>query len=109
MKSYLFLLLLVLIACDVEEKTNENEGEDIVKELMKNISEIIQNCGVENIDCIQAKFMEKIQSITPEDLEKFKEFLQSPECPNECSDTLKSVVQDETMVTLVCSYLCGLD
>jgi len=56
MKSYLFLLLLVFIASDVEEKTDEIILKDFAYDYFEELYYIYEQCDVfKDLDCINDK------------------------------------------------------
>ena len=53
MKSYIFLLILVIISCNNIEKQTEEEIilKDAIGDFLGQIVNVVQNCGL-NLDCI---------------------------------------------------------
>ena len=105
MKSYLFLLFLVFIACNIEEKTDEIILKDFVQNLLIKIADIFKECGVENIDCIVAEMTNLNYELTPEQVKDFENFIKSPECQNRCVDTFSEVIKDDSITEEFCKTL----
>jgi len=110
MKSYLFLLLLVFIACDVEEKTDEIVLKDIGHDFLEDLLKIVQECGgLEEEDCIGQKLMDIYYNLSSEEIEEIKNFLLSPECQNDCVDIFKDLIKDPSQLEQTCVYICSAD
>ena len=105
MKSYLFLLFLVFIACDVEK--NIDEIEDFAYEILKKIADILKECGIDNNDCTGEKMMDLYNELTFDQIMELQNFLISPECENVCVDAFTDVMKDveEFCANKLCSYL----
>ena len=104
MKSYLFLLLLVFIACNIEEKTDEIILKDFVQDLLIKIADIFKECGVENIDCIIAEMTNLNYELTPEQVKDFENFRDSP-CQNDCVNIFSDVIKDGLITEEFCKNL----
>ena len=103
MKSYLFLLLLVFIACDVEEKTDEIVLKDIGHDFLEELYKIIEECGgLEDEDCIELKLMDIYYNLSSEEIAEIKNFLLSPECQNDCVEIFKDLIKDDSFTQQFC-------
>jgi len=107
MKYYLFLLLLVFIACDVEKQTDEIILKDYGHDFLDAVADIIEECGIEDDDCITDKFTQLYLNLTPDQALELQQFVLSPECQPDCVEALKDAVKDESLTDVYCNYICG--
>jgi len=103
MKSYLFLLLLVFIACNVEKKTNEIVLKDFPHDLLEQIADIFKECELYNESCIDEKMTDLYYNLTYEQLNELQIFILSPECQNDCVDIFLDVFKDEIETQQFCT------
>ena len=108
MKSYLFLLLLVFIACDVEEKTDEIVLKDIPHDFLNKFHDIIEGCGGFFESCIAGKYLDLLFNLSREELEEIEQFALSPECYGDCVEIMKDVIKDEKILERECINLCKI-
>ncbi len=107
MKSYLFLMLLIFIACNVEKKTEEIVLKDANHEILKKIAKIFAYCGTENGDCFIAKLNELYDDLTFEQSMALKNFELSPQCQNDCVDIFSDIIKDDSQSEVLCEiYVC---
>ena len=105
MKSYLFLLLLVFISCDIEKKTDEIILKDIPHDFLKDIYKIIEECGPGNQECIFGKLRDLYFSLSHEELDEIQNFLLSPECQNDCFEIFSDIVKDDSDTEYLCDNI----
>ena len=107
MKSYLFLMLLIFIACNVEKKTEEIVLKDANHEILKKIAKIFAYCGAENGDCFIAKLNELYDDLTFEQSMALKNFELSPQCQNDCVNIFSDELKDKSLSETLCNiYIC---
>jgi len=106
MKSYLCLLLLVFISCNVvEKKTDEIVLKDFIHDIFEKLVIIIENCGYDD-DCIEGQYSELINNLTPEQINEYYYFIQTPECRNDCIEIFGNVF-DEAYTEYYCDGICS--
>jgi len=109
MKSYLFLLLLVFIACDVEKKTNEIVLKDFPHDLLEDMADVIEECGIEDGDCIAQNIMDLLYDLTPDQIDELQKFVLSEECQDDCVDIFSDVIKDDSITEEFCkSEICTM-
>ena len=107
MKSYLFLMLLVLIACDDEKKTDEIVLKSSNQNIIEKIAKIFAQCGPENGDCFMAELKDFFYNLNAEDYTEFENFRITSECQNVCVPIFTNALKDEHTSEVLCSiYVC---
>ena len=105
MKSYLCLLLLAFISCNIfEKKTDEIVLKDFIHDLFEKLVSIIENCGYDD-DCIEGQYSELTKNFSPEQFQEYENFIQSPECRNECIEIFGNIF-DEEFTEYYCNGFC---
>ena len=104
MKYYLFLLLLVFIACDVKKKTNEIVLKDFPYDFLEKFANIIDECGMEDGDCISENIADLFYDLTPDQMMEFQNFLSSEECQDDCVDIFSDVIKDDSVTEEFCKF-----
>ena len=107
MKSYLFLLLLIFIACDAEKKTDEIILKDGNHDIIKKLAKIFAYCGAKDGDCFMTKMNELLDDLSFEESMALKNFELSPQCQNDCVNIFSDELKDKSLSETLCNiYIC---
>jgi len=105
MKSFICLLLLAFIACDVAEKKDEIVLKDFGEEFFEQLANIIANCGEENTECISGQVADLVSGMSYEQQMEYSQLVLSQECKGICVDAFSDKVS-EYFTDLYCTSFC---